>query len=111
MPTDLKYLLKNFGLTNSQKRLLGAITREPSAHLYLQAYMTRHYLTRGGIASGLRRLKALNLVIQENGVWQTHPPELRKWYQAVMAPCCSPEEIEKLRWAELEDPFFWKMGS
>ena len=55
---DLKYLYKGQPLTLSfsQRRLLNAISREPTAHLYAKEYMTRYQLTTGGIASGLRTL-------------------------------------------------------
>jgi len=108
MEVDLKSLLKSFRLSVPQKRLLNAICREPASHLYSTRYMVRHDLTRGGIDSALRRLRGLNLVAQEDGVWQIVPPELRKWYQAVMD--CDWERAEDLRFAEMENPYFWKIG-
>ncbi len=105
MQTDLKYLFKSFNLSNSQKRLFNSISREPTAHLYSQDYMARNQLTRGGIGSALRRLKRLNLLVQEeDGVWQINPPEMRRWYKAVGE---SLEIAEKLQFAELENPYFW----
>jgi Protein of unknown function (DUF2384) len=104
MKTDLKYLFKDFRLSNTQKRLFNSISREPTAHLYSQDYMIRNQLTRGGVASALRRLKALNLVAQEDGVWQISPPEMRAWYLAVGE---NPDLADKLRCVELEDPYFW----
>lgn len=103
MKTDLKYLLKGFHLSRPQKRLLNSISREPTAHLYSQDYMTRNQLTRGGIGSGLRRLKSLNLVVKEDGVWQINPPELRAWYKALDEDW---DLADKLRYVELEDPYF-----
>jgi predicted DNA-binding protein (UPF0251 family) len=84
METDLKYFLKNFRLSNTQKRLLNAITREPTAHLYAGEYMIRHDLSRGRIGNALRRLKSFNLVSQEDGIWQVQPPELRRWWKVVL---------------------------
>ncbi len=99
MQTDLKHLLKGYNLTTPQKRLLNAITREPTAHLYSKAFMTHHQLTRGMIASALRRLKSLNLVGQEDGVWQVQPPELQRWYKVVLEH--GQFEAEGLRYADL----------
>jgi hypothetical protein len=104
MQTDLKHLLKSFRLSGPQKRLFNAISREPTAHLYAKDYMFRNELTRGGIASALKRLKSLNLLLQEDGIWQVNPPEMRRWYQAVGH---DPELAEELRFAELNDPYFW----
>jgi hypothetical protein len=104
METDLKYLLKGYHLSLSQKRLFNSISREPTAHLYTRDYMSRNKLTRGGVTSALRRLKTLKLVIREDGVWQINPPELKAWYKAVME---DPDRGEKLRYVELDDPYFW----
>lgn len=82
---DFKHILKAFNLSQSQKRLFNAITREPTGHLYAAAYMARHQLTRGGIASGLRRLIAFNVVSRgEDGIWQIQPPGLRQWWKVVL---------------------------
>jgi hypothetical protein len=104
MQTDLKYLFKSFNLSNSQKRLFNSISREPTAHLYSLDYMARNQLTRGGIGSALRKLKKLNLIVLENGVWQINPPEMRRWYEAVGKGL---EIAENLQFADLEDPYFW----
>jgi hypothetical protein len=104
MKTDLKYLLKGFHLSRSQKRLFNSISREPTAHLYSQDYMARNQLTRGGVASALRRLRFLNLVVEENGVWQINPPEMRAWYKALDVDW---DLADKLRYVDLEDPYFW----
>ena len=101
MKTDLKHLYKavTLGLSSSQKRLLIAICREPTAHLYARTYMLRHDLTRGGVGSALLRLRTLNLAVHEDGEWRLNPPELRLWLGAVLAS--GPEAAEQFRWATL----------
>ena len=103
MKTDLKYFLKTYHLSLSQKHLLSHQPR-PMAHLYSHDSMTRNRLTRGGVSSALRRLKSLSLIMQEDGVWEINPPEMRTCYKAVGD---KPELAEKLHWVELEDPYFW----
>jgi len=108
MEVDLKTLLKSFLLSAPQKRLLKAICREPTSHLYSKSYMLRHDLTRGGIHSALKRLRNLNLVMLDNGIWRINPLELRIWYQAVMEQDW--KRADDLRYAELGNPYFWNKG-
>jgi len=109
METDMKYLYKALTatLSSSQQRLLQAISQAPTAHPYSSEYMTRCHLTRGGIASGLRRLTKLCLVGQENGKWQLEPPELRIWLEALHDR--GPEAAESLRWAKVQPSWVRKL--
>ena len=81
---DLKELLKSYDLTGAQRRLLNALTLDPTPHIYAKMYMEIHKLTRGGIRSALRRLTAVKLVEKEDGVWQVQPHEMRLWYSTVL---------------------------
>lgn len=102
METDLKYLFKSRTdtLSAAQRRLLIGICREPTAHLYGKEFMTRYHLTRGGVASALRRLKDRALVSFEDGRWQLQPTELRLWLNAVYEH--GPQAAESLRWVTLK---------
>ncbi|WP_129125943.1 hypothetical protein [Geomonas oryzae] len=99
---DMKDLYKALTITlsSSQKRLLYAISRAPTAHLYTNQFMTEFHLSRGGIESGLRRLIKLDLVGRESGIWQLQPPELRIWLKAVHEN--GPHAAESLRWAKFQ---------
>ena len=96
---DFKHILKAFHLSQSQRRLFNAITREPTCHLYARAYIARHQLTRGGISSDLRRLTSFKLVSRnEQGLWQIQPLGLRLWYQVVLER--GGLAAEELRWGD-----------
>jgi hypothetical protein len=101
METDLKHLYKAriTNLSFPQRRLLNAISREPTAHLYAKDYMARYQLTRGGIASGLRKLTERALVGQEDGEWRVQPPEMRLWLKTLHER--GPAQAESLRWATI----------
>jgi hypothetical protein len=100
---DLKYLYKGqtLSLSFSQRRLLNAISREPTAHLYSKEYMARYQLTSGGIASGLRTLIKRALADLEDGEWQVQPPEMRKWLKVLHEH--GPVPAEEVRWATIDE--------
>ena len=95
---DLKHIWKAriTNLSPSQRRLLNAIAREPTAHLYSKDYMARYQLTSGGIASGLRTLKKRALVGHEDREWRVQPPEMRKWLEVLHDR--GPTPAENYRW-------------
>ncbi len=101
--TDYKHMLKAFRLSLNQKRLLFAICMFPSAHLYSYVKMFPDYdFSSGGLRSGLKKLTALNLVIQdEGGAWKIRNPGLQSWLFAIKQ-LQSQEEIEGLRFGPWE---------
>lgn len=102
MKIDLKHLYKArvTNLSFSQRRLLYAISKEPTAHLYSREYMDRYQFTRGGVASGLRQLTKRALVGLEDGVWRVQPPEMRVWLKALHENRMA--AAESLGWAALQ---------
>jgi hypothetical protein len=100
---DLKHLWKAriTNLSFSQRRLLEAISREPTAHLYSRKYRERHGLTGGGIECGLRKLQERALVGLDDGEWKVQPPEMRKWLEELHDR--GPAQAENFRWWETAD--------
>jgi hypothetical protein len=107
---DLKHLWKAriTNLSPSQRRLLEAVSMEPTAHLYAKEYKEAHGLTGGGIECGLRKLRERALVGLEDGEWRVQPPEMRKWLEVLHDH--GPTAAEKFRWmtAEPLTSFFGK---
>jgi hypothetical protein len=102
MYTDLKHLYKTLtlNLSPSQIRLLKAIGKEPTAHVFSRSYMIRHHLTSGGVRSGIVRLVGLKLIDRENGVWQVQPTEMKLWLGEVLKN--GSIAAESLRWVILQ---------
>lgn len=100
---DLKHLYagRTINISFSQRRLLEAISRDPTAHLYSREYMARHGLTKGGLSSGLRTLKKRVLVGQEEDGWRVQPPEMKKWLEVLHEH--GPAPAEAFRWATIDE--------
>ncbi len=105
---DLKHLLKAYNLTNCQRRLFNALTLEPTAHPYAFSYMERHHLTRGRVASSIRRLQSKGLITKEGGLWHIKNQELQTCWARVLegespdaaemrfiGSCSIPDEVKK----------------
>jgi hypothetical protein len=82
---DYEAYLKSIRLSNAQKRLLNALTREPTSHLHSRHWQRRHYLTSGGTRSALRRLATLGLVAKIDGLWRVADPGMEKWWTKVLS--------------------------
>ena len=95
---DLKHLWKAriTNLSPSQRRLLDAISRAPTAHLYAKEYKEAYGLTGWGIECGLRKLQERALVGLECGEWRVQPPEMRKWLEVLHDR--GPAVAENFRW-------------
>lgn len=98
LKTDYKHLIKAANLSASRKRLLHALCKEPTEHLYSCAYMARHGLTRGGVRSGIKKLLTLNFIHETagGGVWMLKNDGMQAWLFVVLlhGNC---EQSERLR--------------
>lgn len=81
---DYKNLLKSMQLTINQKKVLYAICKEPTAHIYSSHYMLMHKLTTGGITVALRKLQRCELIVQDAEVWRLRNQGMQKWLYAVL---------------------------
>jgi len=71
------------GLTNHQKRLLGAVAKIHPAEIHSQAFLTAGRLgSQGGVQTSLAKLKKLDLVEQCGGEWRVVDPIFEKWLAA-----------------------------
>jgi len=101
---DYKHLLKALRLTPSQKRLLYALCRQPTAHVFAADFMTKHGLTSGGIRSALDKLDNLCLIKQDStGVWRLANPGMQAWLHLLLTTN-DPEKAEHLRFGEWAEP-------
>lgn len=101
---DYKHLLKALRLTPSQKRLLYALCRQPTAHVFAADYMAKHGLTSGGIRSALDKLDNLCLIKQDlTGVWRLANPGMQDWLHLLLTTD-DPEKAEHLRFGEWDGP-------
>jgi len=92
-------------LSNAQKRLLNALTREPTSHLYSRAWQKRHYLTSGGTRSALRRLIRLQLIVEVEGTWRLADPGMEKWWKAVLGSPSGSDGAEAIELQSVNDGF------
>ena len=98
--TDYKDLLKSRRLTMSQKRLLHALCRQPTAQLFATDYMTKHGLTADGVRSALSKLDNYGLTKQDQDkIWQLANPGMQAWLHAVLTSS-NHEKIAELRFGE-----------
>jgi len=82
---DYKTLIKAANLTFSQKRLLYAICKEPTAHLYACEYQSKHQLTHGGTRSGIKKLLLHKLIARSaEGTWTLTSGGMQKWLAVVL---------------------------
>jgi hypothetical protein len=82
--TDYKNLLKAMRLTLNQKKVLYAICKEPTSHIYSSHYMKEHNITAGGITVALRKLQRCELIVQDAEVWRMRNQGMQKWLYAVL---------------------------
>jgi hypothetical protein len=81
---DYKDYLESIRLSDAQKRLFNALTREPSPHIHSRNWQRRHQLTPGGTRSSLRRLVSLGLIAKIDGLWRVADPGMEKWWKKVL---------------------------
>jgi AAA+ ATPase superfamily predicted ATPase len=71
------------GLTNHQKRLLRAIAKHRPAEIHSLSFLVANRLgSQGGVQTSLAKLKKMDLVEKDAGVWRVVDPVLEKWLMA-----------------------------